>query len=245
MLDVIEPVAAFHAQAVGIRRTVFSLDVQDPVVLDVVGELAADTAIRANRIYLFVGNGHAHSPSRHQRARWTRLDAFPARHAGGIAHWVVKVEDDLGASAAEGIANHVVHLFFPAGAHATLALDARVQVHRYRGMRQILGWLVSRRESWFADAQLLGPEIEFRVERIGSLGHIGKQQLDRNLLAQHSPRAVGDDFHAIFRIAAAGGRQNTLAFNLHHASPAVAIGPQTVLVAQARNLDPVARCRLE
>ena len=38
-------------------------------------------------------------------------------------------------------------------------------------------------EARLADAELLRPEIELGIERVGGLGHVRQQQLDRHLLA--------------------------------------------------------------
>src|SRR5678815_1104346 len=51
------------------------------------------------------------------------------------------------------------------------------------------------------------------------------------------PRAMGCDFHPFLGIAAAGRRQDTFALYLDHARTAVAVGPETFLVAKARNLE--------
>src|SRR3984957_897606 len=96
-----------------------------------------------------------------------------------------------------------------------------------------------RREPGLADRQFLGPEIEFRVERVRCLGNIGKKQLERHLLAEESPFAVGCDLHPFFGKTAAGWRKNTLAFDLDHAGAAVAIRPHPLHIAKAWNLDAV------
>ena len=48
MLDVVEAVAPLHAEAAGVGRAVLPLHVEDAVVLDVIGELTADPAVRAD-----------------------------------------------------------------------------------------------------------------------------------------------------------------------------------------------------
>ena len=50
IVHVVEAEAALHAQPVLVRRTVLAGDVEQLVVLDIVGELAADAAIGADRI---------------------------------------------------------------------------------------------------------------------------------------------------------------------------------------------------
>src|SRR6185312_8060806 len=70
--DVVEAEPALDAQPVLVGRTVLAGDGNDLVVLDVVGELAADAAIRAYAVNFAVGKFRAHvvladKRSRHQR----------------------------------------------------------------------------------------------------------------------------------------------------------------------------------
>ncbi len=64
----------------------------------------------------------------HQRAGGAGLHAFAAGDAGGGAHRVGHVEDDLGVVAAARHADHVVDLHLAAGADAEVAVDAGVEV---------------------------------------------------------------------------------------------------------------------
>ena len=50
MARIIKTIAALDAQPRMIRRTIAALDVQNLVIFDVIGELAAHSAIRAQRI---------------------------------------------------------------------------------------------------------------------------------------------------------------------------------------------------
>ena len=138
VLHVVEAVAPLDAQAARVRRTVLALHEEDLVVLDVVGELAPDAAVRAHRVDRLLGTTLRDLARGHQRAGRTRLDAFAAGHAGRVAHRVVEVEHDLRVTAAKGVADDVVDLFLAAGAHAAAALDAGVEVDRNRGMRDVL-----------------------------------------------------------------------------------------------------------
>ena len=47
-------------------------------------------------------------------------------------------------SAAEGVTDHVVDLFFAAGAHTTLALNAGIQSNFNTGVREIFDRLLAR-----------------------------------------------------------------------------------------------------
>src|SRR5205085_12514518 len=121
VLDVVEPVAALDAQTARVRGAVLALHIEDFVVLDVIGELAADAAVWTDRIDLLLGSAGTDCAGGHQCAGRTSLDAFTAGDAGGIAHRIVEIEYDLRVTAAEGVADYVVDLFFAAGAHAALA----------------------------------------------------------------------------------------------------------------------------
>jgi hypothetical protein len=134
MLNVVEAVAAFHAQPAGVCGAVFPLHVEDPVVLDVVGELTSDAAVRAHRVDGLVGHDLGDVAGWRQRPSWTSLHAFTACDAGRIAHRVVEIEDDLRVAAAKGVADDVVHLLLAARADAARALDAGVEVNGHRGM---------------------------------------------------------------------------------------------------------------
>src|SRR5258706_5508935 len=104
-------------------------------------------------------------------------------------------------------------------------------------MREIFGRLMAGGEARFANGQFLSPNIQLGVERVGSLGNIRQQQLDRHLLAGQSPSTVAGALHPFLGITATGWRQPPLAFDLHHARAAIAVGPHALHVTQARNLD--------
>ena len=106
-------------------------------------------------------------------------------------------------------------------------------------MREVFGRLMPRGEARLADGQLLRPQIELGVERVGRLGNVRQQQLEQHLLAGQRARAVGGDLHPFLGIAAAGRRQHALALDLDHAGAAVAVRPHAFLVAEARDLDAV------
>ena len=137
MVHVIETVAALHAQPAAVGRAVAPGDVQNFVVLDVIGEQAADSAVRTDRVHGLVGFQQPDAAGRHERAGRTRLHALAAADAGTGAHRVGYVEDDLGSAPAVRVADHVVDLFFTAGALAARALDAGVEIDGNRGMRNV------------------------------------------------------------------------------------------------------------
>src|SRR5690606_38725419 len=162
--------AALDAQASFVGRAASALHVEDLVVLDVIGELTPDAAVRADGIDGPVNHRLRDVACWHERPGRAGLHALAARHTGGVAHGVVEVEHELRVPAPEGIPDDVVHLLFAAGADAPLALDAGVEMHRDRRMREILGWLRTFAEARLADAELLRPVLELRVQRVLRLG---------------------------------------------------------------------------
>src|SRR5262249_1509383 len=246
MAHVVETEAALDAEPVLVRRPVAAADVEELVVLDVIGELAADPAIRAHAVDLAVRESGAHvrgigGGRRHQRAGGAGLHAFAAGDAGRLSHWVVEVEHDFFAVAAAGHADHVVDLHLATGADAEIALDAGVEIDRHRRMAAVGGERGAAWKSARCHALPVGglPEFRLRIVRhvLGRL--VGEQQLDH-----HTARGLGAmglrlDLHARRGRADAACRQHALALDLHHADAAVAVGAITGLgrVAQMRQLD--------
>src|SRR5205823_8923330 len=67
--------------------------------------------------------------------------------------------------AAKRVADHVVHLFFAAGADAPRALNAGVQVDRHRRMRIIDLRLCASGKAWRDDIELASPVVELQIGR--------------------------------------------------------------------------------
>ena len=120
-----------------IGRTVAAVHTDDQVVLDVVSQLATDAAKRAHGIDFFVDHLGADLGFGHQRAGRAGLHALAASHTRAVAHGVVQVKHDFTVRAAHGVAHHVIDLLFTAGAHAAVALDTSVKVHRHGGVRHV------------------------------------------------------------------------------------------------------------
>jgi hypothetical protein len=241
MAHVIEAEAPLHAQALVVRGAVAAVHAHDGVVLDVIGELAADAAVRADGVDLLVRDDLVRMLRGREGARRARLHAFAARNTGGFAHRVVEVEDDLGVAAAEGVADDVVHLLLAAGAHAARALDAGIQVHRHRRVREVAHRLLARGEARAGHAQLARP-----LEQLVRAGlqvlhrHVGHEELDHHLLGMDRALRVRRDFHALRGLAAARRREHALALDLDHARAAVAVGAVPLLVAEVRDVGAVA-----
>ena len=250
--DVVESEAALHAEAVLVGRAVAPGDRDQLVVLDLIGELAADAAIRTDAVHLAVGELGADvllvdERRRHQRPGRAGLHAFAAGDAGRCAHWIVEVENDLLAVAAAGHADDVIDLDLAAGADAEIALNAGVEVDRHRRMAAV-------RLRHF-DGRALGEAAGLDVLALGDLPKLGiriVRDLERRLIGDeqfgdHAARGLGAvglrlHHHARRRGADAARGQHALALDLHHADAAVAVRPVAGLgqVAEVRQLDVVA-----
>ena len=249
--DIVEAEAALHAQAILVGRTVAAGDRDQLVVLDLIGELAADAAIRADAVHLAVGEFGAdvllvHQRRRHQRAGRTGLHAFAAGDAGRGAHRVVEIEHDLLAMAAEGHADDVVDLHLAAGADAEIALNAGVEIDRHRGMAAVgRGIAFARGQPAHRDVHPIGPVPELRgrvVRQRRAVGLVGDQELEH-----HFPRRLGTvrralHLHARRRRTDAARGEHALALDLHHAGAAIAVRPVAGLgrVAQVRDVGALA-----
>src|SRR5438309_1855712 len=150
MVRVIEPVTSLHAQPIVIRRAVLAGDELNLVFGDVIGEQTADAAEWADAVHLLLDRLQSDAACRHQRAGGARLHAFAAGDAGRLAHRVVEIEHRHRAVAAVRIADDVVDLHLAAGAHAARALDAGVEVHRDRRVRNVALWLLASCEPGIA-----------------------------------------------------------------------------------------------
>ncbi len=245
MMHVVEAVAPLHAQAAVVRGTVATLHAQDPVVLDVIGELATHAAVRAHRVDGPVGFDEARAARRHERARRARLHAFAARDARRCAHGIVEIEYRHRREASIGVADHVVDLHLAARPHAARALDAGVEVHRDRGMRKIGFRREPRAEAGLAHLELARPVVELRIRLVRCRRHVGLQQLEHHLLRMQRALAHARHVHAGLGRAAARRRERALAVDLDHAGATVAVGPHPLQVAKMRDVDAVALRRLD
>lgn len=144
-----------------------------------------------------------------------------------------------------GQANHVVHLGLPAGAQAACALNAGVEVDGDGRVRVIGLWLLTRRKARRADIEFFRPAGEFIIQGIGLLWHITQQQFEHQLLRFTRTGIVCVHHHAGAWFADTTGREYALAFNFDNTGTAVAIGAQTVGVAQVGNFCTQALGRFE
>ena len=161
MMRVIESVTAFDAEAIVVRRAIATLGANDGVVLHVIGELAADAAIRTHAINRFIGNDLIRFLRGRERTGRAGLHTFAARDTGGKTHRIVEIKDDFRCRTTERVTDDIVHLFFAAGAHAACALDAGVEIDRHGRMRKIRIGLQARRETGFRDTEPFSPHGQF------------------------------------------------------------------------------------
>jgi hypothetical protein len=99
VVDVVEAVATLDAEPSLVGRPVATVDADDVVVLHAVGQLAADAAVRADRVDALVRFDQADAARRHQGAGRAGAHALAAGHAGARPHRIAEVEDDLGVGA--------------------------------------------------------------------------------------------------------------------------------------------------
>ena len=225
--------------------TVAALHRGDPVILDLVGDLAADPAVGAYALHLVeldpaIDTGLVDECRLHQRAGGARLHALPAGDTGAGAHSVVEVEHDLGADPPVGHADDVVDLHLAARPHAQVAVDAGVEVDPHRGMARVGRDRGPAREPALGDVQALGPLPQLRVMLVRHVARrlVGDEQLHHHPARGLCPLGRGVHHQARRRPALARCGEHPLALDLHHARAAVAVGPVAGLmrVAQVRNV---------
>src|SRR5262249_35498241 len=221
----------------------------DLVVLDLVGELAADAAIGADAVDRTVGLAQidivlVDHRRRHQRAGRAGLHAPADGEAGRATMGVVKVEQLLLEWPAARHADDVVDLDLAAGADAQVALDAGVEIDRHRDVAAI----GRRHGGSFALGEAAGlellalddlPQLRIRIARDLDGGLIGEQELGDHIARRLGAVGLGLDLHAGRRRADAARGEHALALDLDHADAAVAVRAIAGLgrIAQVRQLD--------
>ena len=176
VMHVVKPVASLDTQPLVVGRSVTTLDIQDPVVPDLVGQLAADTAIGTDRVDLPVRHFKGNVAGGHQGAGRAGLYTLAAGDAGTLAHRVVEIEDDVARLAPAGISDDAVDLLLAAGAQAAGALDAGLEIDRDGRMREVGHGVRAPGKARRAQLQLLRPVVQFIVAGVAAAGHVGLQQ---------------------------------------------------------------------
>src|SRR5207248_11685320 len=82
MMRVVGAEAAFDAKPLMIRGTVATYDADDPIVGDVIGELAAHPAVRTHRSHVTVDRLEIRVVRGRKRSRRARLHAFATGDTG-------------------------------------------------------------------------------------------------------------------------------------------------------------------
>ena len=250
VVHIIQPEAAFHAKPLLVGGPVAAIDLDDFVVFQVIGDLAPNTAERADTINRAVGCTDTHASfidhgGGQQGPGRAGLDAFAAGHASGLAHGVVEIEDDFRLCASRRDADHVVGLDFAAGLDAQITIDAGIQIDRHRGVAGVRGGGVTRGEAAPGDLASVRPLPEFGIRIMGgaALGLVGHQQLEDHLTGFRGPFCLRVDHHAVGGLAQAGCRQHALTLDMHHAGTAIAVRPVTGLgrIAKMRDIHAFTR----
>src|SRR4029077_1607708 len=230
VVNIIEAEAPLDAEPVLIRRSVAAFRIDDLLILDVVGHLAADAAIGAKGIDLAVGPDGARlllveEGRGHQGAGRAGLHAFPASDAGRFPHRVVEVEHDLGARVPVGHADHIVDLHLAAAAHAKPALDASVKIDAHGGVAWIGRPPFGRGKAARGDPGLVRPAPQLRARIMGGFARrlVGDEKLHHHVSRLRGTLGRGLDLHAGSGVAHAGGGEHALALDLDHADAAIAV----------------------
>ena len=84
----------FVGTGLSVGGAIAPLDGQDTVAGDVVGELAADAAVGADRVDLTFGDKGVVASGRHQCPRRAGLNALTTAHAARRSHRVVEIQHD-------------------------------------------------------------------------------------------------------------------------------------------------------
>ena len=205
--DVVEAEAALDAEPVLVGRAVLALDRDDLVVLDLIGELAADAAIRAD------ASRRCGRACRDRRCcRRPCVDGISAPVGQACTHspQATQVEAPIGSSksntifsmmAAAGHADDVVDLHFAAGADAEIALDAGVEIDRHRrhGCGRAAAPMSSRLGKRPASSfwrLTIFQNSTVRIVRHLDGGLVGEQQFGDHLARGLGAVGLGLDLHA-------------------------------------------------
>ena len=252
-MDVVEAEAALDAQPVVIGRAVAPLGVEDLLVLDLIGDLAADAAIRAQRIDLAIRHTRRASAfaSRSAPPASARRSGRPAR----IRRRRRRSIRPSGRRSRTRSSRRAPRYAMPITSLTCTSRQART--HRSHWMQasrltRIAGWLASACQRSRRGKAALGrrrssrpscQNFEVGIVRGGARRLVGDQQLHHHSLRLR-PRARSPSAPSCRRRRAlAGGRQHALALDLHHAGAAIAVGPIAGLGRVAEMRDVAARAR--
>ena len=144
IINIIKSITPLYAKASLIGRTFATGYGDNFLVLDGKCQLAANTAIGADRINMPVGGDgqllrFIKKRFRHQRARRAGLHTFAATNTGRRAHIIAEIKDDMRIGTAAGKADYIIDLHFAAGTNAQITLDTGIHIHRNGGMAVVGG----------------------------------------------------------------------------------------------------------
>src|SRR5262245_26408239 len=186
VVDVVKAKPSLDAETVVVGRAIAAVGVEEPVPLDVEGQLAAYPTIGAEAFHIAVvplSEDPALVQTRrgHEGAGRTGLDAFAAGDAGALTHRVVKVEDNSLVGTSARHADHVVDLDFATRSDAESAINAGVKMYGHGRMRAVgLRMVCARGEAAHFQTDAVHPAPEFGIRVVGLCPRrlIGEQELE-------------------------------------------------------------------
>src|SRR5665647_1980900 len=254
VLDVLVAEASLDAEVAARDVVVVGrADLDDLVVLDVQRQVAADAAVRADRVDLRLARlvpravpAHLELADRHQRAGGADGDAVAAVDARRLRERDVELGGDVRGEATPGHSDgEGVLVVVAAGLDALVTEDAlRVVAHvelvvDLHGLRD--------RQGVGAEAVRLRVVLLDVAQRVGSGGEVDRrpEQLEHEAPARLHPRRVGVHDHAGLDLARAGGNERPGAFDLDDADAAHVHRRERVAVTERRRLDLEPAARVE
>ena len=227
---VIESKPTFYTQPVVVCRAVATLNRNDFVLVNLVGDLATHTTIRTDAFNFCRGNIAIDAfavdhRGLNQGACRTGLYAFATSNAGTVTHRVIKIKHNLRVNSPIGHADDIIDLNFPTCAYTQITVNACVQINTHRRVASVGFRAAAFGNSPHLWLQLVGPlpKSRFRIMGRFSGGLIRGKHLEYQFAREPRTLAVGIHLHSRLRFSNTGSRQHPFAFNFDHAGPAVAI----------------------
>ena len=194
VFDIVNTEPTLDTKTVFIGRPIAALHRDNVIVPDLVGNLAAYTAVGADtrdfaKRPRYSNALFVHPCCFHQRAGRAGLNTLAARDTGAVPHWVIEVKNDFGLMPAPGHTDHIIDLHLTTGAYAQIAVDTGVQCHVHCGMARVRCRSGASRKSTCLDAQAVSPlpEAGVAVVRDFAPGLICKQQFHHHALCCFGP----------------------------------------------------------
>ena len=160
VVHIVQAETPLDAEPLFVGWSITAIDLDYPVIFQMVGDLAANAAERTDAVDGAVrgadaDTGFVDHGGRQQCAGGAGLHTFATGHAGRLSHRVIEIENDFGFCSPGSHSDDIVALDLAAGADAQIAMDAGVKIDGHGRMARCL--------------QLVNyaPEIGFRSCRCG------------------------------------------------------------------------------